>query len=628
MSVLTFRCQYCGKTLHAASEFVGRRAKCPKCGEPFVINGKKHHKDQDETHSGAPSSSDEATLVRASEHGLHLTLSWPVILTILGTCVVAAVAITLIVAMFSPNPTATSPQPTPQDAIAIAAPTPDSETDPDDGRSPSPQLTDPTELDRAGLIDSVSQSIARLETDSGSIGTGFLLLQHDLLVTNFHVIDDASTVTAIFKSGDKIAVEGWVAVAPQHDLAVLRLASPAQAEPLTMASEDPRVGEDVFAVGMPKGLSFSASKGIIASYRSWDEVSQMLIAEGAKPEQLPKAESTRWIQSDASISPGNSGGPLLSTDGRVIGVNTLSSISPRSQNLNFAVHRQHIDELMERRMPNASNLARLPQRRPGPQSPETNPPPNDAAVERRVLFLIDVFAWSNAAEAVGEFCLEVLPALGGSRSLSAYNRNPQFVDSGVMQIMARSAFNATEKLNHFDADMLQQPMAGYQKTLLLAFEAIKKEASFASRHSGMVDGTKAFAELRSLQTNLVTHSSGIRSRLEWNHAEFDDADGAFCRAAGIGEEAIPRWRKLRGSSEISLTILSFCDGPTAPTGERADIDLLWDTYSRERWRDGGLKTLGTIRYLFPKTADGRKAAELERNLEKKKTQTDRQTPRR
>ena len=625
MTVLTFRCQCCGKTLHAGSEFVGRRAKCPKCGEPFVIKGDVSQTREASTSAPPSHSTEEAPLVRASEQGLHLTFTWPVVLTALGGCAVSAVAITLIAMMVS----AQSPSPMrPPPTAPIAEVPPHSAAEDDDITSIPVDRSATAKVDRAGLIESISQSVARLETDSGSIGTGFLLLQNDLVVTNFHVIDDATSVTATFKNGEKIAVEGWVAVAAQHDLAVLQLAQPAAAEPLTLSTDDPRVGADVFAVGMPKGLSFSASKGIIASYRSWAEVSQLLTAEGANPEQLPKADSTRWIQSDVSISPGNSGGPLLSSDGQVLGVNTLSSTGARSQNLNFAVHQQHVAELMERRMPIASALARLPERRPAPQRRVQDPPPDKKAEERRLSFAIDVFAWDNAAEAVGDFCLDVFPAIGNLWAPTTYSRIPQFVDSGKMQIVARSAVSALEKLHHLNADALPQPMMGYQTSLIVGFEAIRDEATAASRHPGMVDGTKALAALRTLHTHIVTHSSATQSRLEWNHAEFDDADGAFRRASGISEDSIPKWRKLRGKSDISQAILSFCDGPTAPTGERADIALLWDTFSRERWMDRGEKTLGTIRYLFPNTPDGRKAAELERELEKEEEQKARKEPRR
>jgi 2-alkenal reductase len=141
-------------------------------------------------------------------------------------------------------------------------------------------------------------------------GSGFVWDAAGHVVTNFHVIRNARTVRVRLDTGESMVAE-VVGAAPEYDLAVLRLGqNRATLRPLPIgSSDDLRVGQAVFAIGNPFGLSRSLSTGVIS----------------ALDRHLPLAagrEIRGVIQTDAAINPGNSGGPLLDSAGRLIGVNT------------------------------------------------------------------------------------------------------------------------------------------------------------------------------------------------------------------------------------------------------------------------------------------------------------------
>jgi hypothetical protein len=177
-----------------------------------------------------------------------------------------------------------------------------------------------------------------------SSGSGFVVLDRTrnrkVLVTNAHVIEDAVFTAALRKgelgnvsptlAGADFMVEvacprgkGHVtqafAVDFRRDLAVLSLPTQLQEIPaLPVARELPQVGENVFALGEPLGLRYTLSRGICSAIRR--ERGGRLV-----------------IQTDASISPGNSGGPLLNENAEVVGIVTYTVLPTEGQNLNFAV---------------------------------------------------------------------------------------------------------------------------------------------------------------------------------------------------------------------------------------------------------------------------------------------------
>ncbi len=163
------------------------------------------------------------------------------------------------------------------------------------------------------------------EVPQGS-GTGFVWSRQGHIVTNYHVIygADSITVTLADRTEYKAKVIG---ADPDHDVAVLQIQAPeATLQPVTIGnSQSLRVGQKVLAIGNPFGLDHTLTTGVVSALgRTIKSMSNRTI-EGV-------------IQTDAAINPGNSGGPLLDSGGRLIGVNTqIVSPSGAFAGIGFAV---------------------------------------------------------------------------------------------------------------------------------------------------------------------------------------------------------------------------------------------------------------------------------------------------
>ena len=144
-----------------------------------------------------------------------------------------------------------------------------------------------------------------------SLGSGFVISDDGLIVTNNHVIEQADDIEVNFADGTSLAAE-IVGTDPQTDLALLRVEPE---EPLTAVefgdSEEMRIGDWVMAIGNPFGLGGSVSIGIVS----------------ARGRDINAGPYDDFIQTDAAINRGNSGGPLFNMRGEVIGINT-AIISP------------------------------------------------------------------------------------------------------------------------------------------------------------------------------------------------------------------------------------------------------------------------------------------------------------
>jgi len=143
-----------------------------------------------------------------------------------------------------------------------------------------------------------------------SLGSGFVVDKAGHIVTNYHVVEGANEVTVSFSNRDTVKAE-IVGTDPSTDLAVLRVDTSASAlTPLPLGDSDAvRVGDPVVAIGNPFGLDRTVTSGIVSAL-------QRLITA---PNRFT---IDHVIQTDAPINHGNSGGPLLSSRGQVIGVNT------------------------------------------------------------------------------------------------------------------------------------------------------------------------------------------------------------------------------------------------------------------------------------------------------------------
>ena len=159
---------------------------------------------------------------------------------------------------------------------------------------------------------------------SNSLGSGFIIDASGIVVTNNHVIGDANDIQVILHDGTKLKAE-IVGKDPKIDLAVLRV-KPTAERPLKAVpfgdSEKMRPGDWVIAIGNPFGLGGSVSAGIVS----------------ARGRNIESGPYDNYIQTDAAINKGNSGGPLFNMDGEVIGINTaILSPTGGSVGIGFAV---------------------------------------------------------------------------------------------------------------------------------------------------------------------------------------------------------------------------------------------------------------------------------------------------
>jgi S1-C subfamily serine protease len=156
-------------------------------------------------------------------------------------------------------------------------------------------------------------------------GSGFILNKDGLILTNNHVIDNAERVEVTLFDKHRYRAQ-VIGVDKAHDLALIKINAP-NLVPATLAdSNGLQVGQKVYAIGNPFGLSGTMTQGIISAIRPIQES-----AQGARIEDA--------IQTDAAINPGNSGGPLLNSRGEVIGINTMiaSNGADQSSGIGFAI---------------------------------------------------------------------------------------------------------------------------------------------------------------------------------------------------------------------------------------------------------------------------------------------------
>jgi len=154
-------------------------------------------------------------------------------------------------------------------------------------------------------------------------GSGFIIDKEGHILTNYRVIAEARTVEVTLHNRKKYRAT-VVGTDRSHDLAVIQIKAPDLSPMVLGDSRNLQVGQKVYAIGNPFGLSGTMTRGIVSSIRSVQEPDGMTIDEA--------------IQTDAAINPGNSGGPLLNWHGEVIGINTMIASSVgQSAGIGFAI---------------------------------------------------------------------------------------------------------------------------------------------------------------------------------------------------------------------------------------------------------------------------------------------------
>jgi hypothetical protein len=167
-------------------------------------------------------------------------------------------------------------------------------------------------------------STVTIKTDNGALGSGFFVAPN-IIASNYHVIEGAKNASCYLNNSDTgYKIDGYVGVDKSVDLILLKVSTlnkPAIKLAVTTAS----IGQKVYVIGSPKGLPATISDGIISGMRDF--------------------EGNKLLQMTASISPGSSGGPVLNSNGELIGI-SVSQLTD-GQNLNFAIPKSYLQILLD-----------------------------------------------------------------------------------------------------------------------------------------------------------------------------------------------------------------------------------------------------------------------------------------
>ena len=161
---------------------------------------------------------------------------------------------------------------------------------------------------------------APLKPQPFALGTGFIIDESGLILTNHHVIGGAEEVKIQLGENDDFTPAEIIGRDPELDVALLSIKVNTKLTPIALGDSDRiEVGEPVLAIGNPLGYGHSVTHGILS----------------AKERKAPELRLAKYLQTDASINPGNSGGPLINMKGEVIGIN--NAIDARAQGIGFAI---------------------------------------------------------------------------------------------------------------------------------------------------------------------------------------------------------------------------------------------------------------------------------------------------
>jgi S1-C subfamily serine protease len=214
--------------------------------------------------------------------------------------------------------------------------------------------------DLAALIEPSVVAIKVPLSRTDRTGSGFVADAANVIVTNFHIVDGATSANVEFDDRSTARVVGFLAVSPGKDLVALRVDRLARtARPLPVADSLPQNGDAVLAFGFPLGLGSSVSNGIVSAIRNGTDFS--VLPGGIQSyTEMGFDLDAKWVQTTAPISPGNSGGPLVNDAGEVVGVNTWELAGKGNQNLNFAVASVEVVRLLARTTSVSRPLSELP----------------------------------------------------------------------------------------------------------------------------------------------------------------------------------------------------------------------------------------------------------------------------
>ena len=196
------------------------------------------------------------------------------------------------------------------------------------------------------------RSVVVIRTDVGTLGSG-VLIDNDTILTNYHVVEGIGSARIEFQNGDTFKVDGFTFANMGFDIAFLKAkiqSDYAKPLPLVETHLDLQKGMEVIALGSPKGNEFTVTKGIVSRITDGDGTAASWSKIAERPgdyDSMGYSRECRWIQHDAQIDHGNSGGPIVSADGKVLGINTAGIPSKTGSRYYFAVEASQLRSWME-----------------------------------------------------------------------------------------------------------------------------------------------------------------------------------------------------------------------------------------------------------------------------------------
>ena len=187
-----------------------------------------------------------------------------------------------------------------------------------------------------GIITQTTTNIWGQQVASAAAGSGFVLTADGYIVTNHHVVEDATSITVQFKNGEKMAAT-LVGSEADNDVALLKVDATGLSPVRLGSSSSLVVGQDVVAIGNPLGeMTFSLTRGVISALDK-----ALTMSDGAV---------LNVLQTDTAINPGNSGGPLFNMYGQVVGITNAKYTKNGStpiEGIGFAIPIDDVKDLLQ-----------------------------------------------------------------------------------------------------------------------------------------------------------------------------------------------------------------------------------------------------------------------------------------
>ena len=178
--------------------------------------------------------------------------------------------------------------------------------------------------DFSGIVEEAIKSVVTVKTDVGQ-GTGFLIHEQGYVITNAHVLSGGTKLVVQDYEQNNFET-AFIGYNSEFDIALLKISGDFKKLELD-DSDQIQTGEKVIAIGNPLGLQFSVSEGIVSAIH-----------------RIGLNNVEAYIQTDAALNPGNSGGPLINKDGKVIGINNFKISGGES--LGFALESNYIQNIV------------------------------------------------------------------------------------------------------------------------------------------------------------------------------------------------------------------------------------------------------------------------------------------